>query len=129
MRYTNGFRNIILFFLFLGLGLMFYPANSAAFSKKRLNFDRMEPFEINSVVQEININGNYLIVGEKKIYLIEFKFGNDKYRSAFVDQMGDKSDITALRTTQWKGKRVLVKGFKLANGDIVAGIIKMLPRR
>jgi hypothetical protein len=125
----NRYRNIFLFFLILGVGVMFYPANTAAFSKKRLNFDRMVPFEINSVVQEISVGGNYLIVGEKKIYLIEFKLGSDKYRSTFVDDMGDTSDITALRASMWKGKRVLVRGFKLANGDIVAGIIKMLPRR
>jgi hypothetical protein len=104
---------------------MFYPDNTAASSKKLLKFDRIEPVEINAVVQDINIDGKYLIVGEKKIYLIEFMLGNDKYRSAFVDNMGDTSDITALRTSLWEGKRVLVRGFKLANGDIVAGIIKM----
>jgi len=125
MNCTNLLKNIFLFFLFLGLGLMFYPDNTAASSKKLLKFDRIEPVEINAVVQDINIDGKYLIVGEKKIYLIEFMLGNDKYRSAFVDNMGDTSDITALRTSLWEGKRVLVRGFKLANGDIVAGIIKM----
>jgi hypothetical protein len=126
MRYTNRLGNIFLFFLVLGLGLMFYPDNTAAFSKKQLNFDRLELFEINSIVQDISVNGNYLIVGEKKIYLIEFKLGNDKYRSTFMDEMGDTSDITDLRTSIWKGKRVLVRGFKLGNGDIVAGLIKMI---
>ncbi|MEJ2659082.1 MAG: hypothetical protein P8012_18155 [Desulfobacterales bacterium] len=125
MSYSNLFRNIFLFFLFSGLGLMLYPGNTAAFSKKHIDFDRMEPFEINSVIQDISVKGNYLIVGEKKVYLIEFKLGNDKYRSAFVDGFGDTSDITALRTSKWEGKRVLVRGFKLSTGDIVAVIIKM----
>jgi hypothetical protein len=127
MRYTNRVRHISLFLLFLGLGLMCYSNNAAAFSKKPIDFDRMKPIELNAVIQDISVNGSYMIVGEKKVYLIEFKLGNDKYRSFFVDDMGDTSDITALRTSIWKGKRVLVKGFKLANGDIVAGIIKMQP--
>ncbi len=129
MNCTNLLKNIFLFFLFIGLGLMFYPDNTAAFSKKGLNFDRIEPIEINAVIQDINIGGKYLIVGERKVFLIEFKLGTDKYRSTFVDETGDTSDIAALRTSIWKGKRVLVRGFKLANGDIIAGTIKMQPGR
>lgn len=126
MSYKNLFRSIVLFFYVLGLGLMLYPDNAAAFSKKRVDFDRMEPIKINAVIHEINVKEKYLIVGEKKVYLVEFKLGSDEYRSAFVDERDGTSYITSLITSRWKGKRVIVKGFKLDNGDIVAGTIKRI---
>lgn len=129
MNYKILFKNICLFFFVLGLGLMLYPDNATAFSKKGIDFDRMEPIEINAVIQDINVNKKYLIVGEQKVYLIEFKLGSDDYRSAFVNERGDKSDIDSLITSRWKGKRVLVRGFKLDNGDIVAGTIKRIRSR
>jgi hypothetical protein len=129
MNYTNLFRNIVLFFFVLGLGLMSYPNQLAAFSKKQIDFDVMKPIEINAVINDINMKDQYLIVGEQKVYLIEFKLGSDEYRSAFVDEKGDTSYITSLIASKWKGKRVLVKGFKLDNGDIVAGTIKKIRSR
>jgi len=129
MNYKNLFRNIVLFFYVLGLGLMMYPDNAAAFSKKRIDFDLMKPIEINAVIHDINVVENYLIVGEQKVYLVEFKLGSDEYRSAFVDERGDTSYITSFIASKWKGKRVLVRGFKLDNGDIVAGTIKKIRSR
>jgi len=126
MNYKNLFRNIVLFFFVLGLGLMSYPNQLAAFSKKRIDFDVMKPIEINAVINDINMKDQYLIVGEQKVYLIEFKLGSDEYRSAFVDERGDTSYITSLSASKWRGKRVLVRGFKLTNGDVVAGIIKRI---
>ena len=126
MNYKNLFRNMVLFFYVLGLGLMMYPDNAAAFSKKRIDFDLMKPIEINAVIHDINVVENYLIVGEQKVYLVEFKLGSDEYRSAFVDEKGDTSYITSFIASKWKGKRVLVRGFKLDNGDIVAGTIKKI---
>lgn len=129
MNYTNLFRNIVLFVFVLGLGLMSYPNNTAAFSKNRIDFDSMEPIKINAVIHDINVKEKYLIVGEQKVYLVEFKLGSDEYQSAFVDQRGDTSYITSLRASKWKGKRVIVQGFKLKNGDIVAGTIKKIRTR
>jgi len=126
MNYKNLFRNIVLFFFVLGLGLMSYPNQLAAFSKKRIDFDVMKPIEINAVINDINMKDQYLIVGEQKVYLIEFKLGSDEYRSAFVDERGDTSYITSLSASKWRGKRVLVRGFKLTNGDVVAGTIKRI---
>lgn len=129
MYYRNPFRNIVLFCFVLGMGVILYPNNASAFSRKRVDFDRMKPIEIRAVIQDINVKEKYLIVGEKKVYLIEFKLGSDEYRSAFVDERGDESYITSLFASRWKGKRVIVKGFKLENGDIVAGTIKRIRSR
>jgi hypothetical protein len=105
---------------------MLYPNHVAAFSKKRIDFDIMKPIEINAVIHDINLKEKYLIVGEQKVYLVEFKLGGDEYQSAFVNERGDTSYITSLISSRWTGKRVVVRGFKLDNGDIVAGTIRKI---
>jgi hypothetical protein len=129
MNYKNIFKSIFLFFLFLGLGLISYPNNLAAFSQKGIDLNRMEPIKINAVIHDINVTKKFLIVGEKKVYLIEFKLGSDEYKSTFVDERGDTSYVNSLIAARWKGKRVIVRGFKLDNGDIVAGTIKKIRSR
>ena len=129
MNYKNLFKNIFLFFLVLGLGLILCTNPTAAFSKKGINFDSLKPIEINAVVHDINLKEKYLIVGEQKVYLVEFKLGSDEYQSVFVDERGDTSSITSLISSRWRGRRVLVRGFKLDNGDIVAGTIKRIRSR
>ena len=126
MNYTNVFTKTFFLLIVMGMCALSYPNNTAAFSKKSIDFDRMEPVEINAVISEINLKEAYLIVGEKKIFLIEFKVGDKHHRTAFVNQRGNTSYITSLRTSLWLKERVLVRGFKLDNGDILAGIIKKI---
>ncbi len=126
MNYTNIFTKTLFIWIAIGMGVLLHPNDSAASSTKSINFDRMEPFVINAVISEINLKEAYLIVGEKKVYPIEFKLGDKQYKTAFVNQRGNASYITSLRTSLWLGERVLVKGFKLSNGDIIAGIIKKI---
>ena len=127
MNYSNVFTKTLFLLIAIGMGLLLHPSNTVAFSTKSIHFDSMEPFKINAVISEINLKEAYLIVGEKKVYPIEFKLGGKHYKTAFVNQRGNTSYITSLRASLWLGERVLVKGFKLANGDIIAGIIKKIP--
>lgn len=125
MNYTNVFTKTLFLLIVTGLCVFFYPDNTAAISRGSMGFD-MEPFEIKAVISEINLREAYLVVGENKIFLIEFKVGSKQYRTAFVNQRGNTSYITSLRPSLWLGERVLVRGFKLANGDIIAGAIKKI---
>lgn len=127
MNYTNVFTKTLFLLIAIGMGLLLHPNDTIAFSTKSIDFDRIELFEINAVISEINLREAYLIVGENKIFLIEFKVGSKQYRTAFVNQRGNTSYITSLRASLWLGERVLVRGFKLANGDIMAGAIKKIP--
>lgn len=111
----------------MGVGLLLYPDHTLASSKGRINFDRFEPVELNAVISEINLRQAYLIVGEKKVYIIEFKVGKKRYKTSFVNQHGQTSHINTLNASAWKGKRVMVRGLRLSNGDIVAGIVKRMP--
>ena len=126
MNYTNVFAKTLFLLIVMGICGFSYPNNTAAFSKESIDFESMEPFEISAVISEINLREAYLIVGEKKILLIEFKVGDKHYRTAFVNQRGSTSYVTSLRTSLWLRERVLVRGFKLDNGDILAGIIKKI---
>ena len=127
MNNTNVFTKTLFLLIAIGMGVLLNPNDTVAFSTKSIDFDNMEFFEINAVISEINLKEAYLIVGEKKVYSISFKMGNTQYRTAFVNQKGSTSYITSLRTSLWQDQRVLVKGLELANGDIIGGIIKMMP--
>jgi hypothetical protein len=127
MNNTNVFTKTLFLLIVIGMGVLLNPNDTLAFSAKSIDFDSMEPFEINAVISEINLKEAYLIVGEKKVYSIEFKLGGEHYKTAFVNQRGNTSYITSLRPSLWLGERVLVRGFKLANGDIIAGAIKKIP--
>ncbi len=127
MNYTNVFTKTLFLLIAIGMGLLLHPNDTVAFSTKSIDFDSMEFFEINAVISEVNLREAYLIVGEKKVYSIEFKMGSTRYRTAFVNQRGSTSYITSLRASLWQGQRVLVRGLELANGDIIGGTIKMMP--
>ena len=119
------FRKVLLFWLVIGMVGLLCPNNTGAFSGDILDFNRFEPFEMNAVISEFNVGEAYLIVGEKKVYLIEFKVGNKHYKTAFVNELGT-SYIDSISPYLWEGQRVLVRGFRIANEDIVAGVIKKI---
>jgi len=127
MNNTNVFTKTLFLLIAIGMGLLLNPNDTLAFSTKSLDFEGMQFFEINALIMEINLKEGYLNVGEQNVYLMEFQMGNTQYKTAFVNQRGRTSYITSLRTSLWQGKRVLVRGIKLSNGDIMGGIIKMMP--
>jgi hypothetical protein len=126
MNNTNVFTKTLFLLIAIAMGVLLHPNDRVAFSAQSIDFNSMEPFKINAVVSEINLKEAYLIVGEKKVYPVEFKLGGKHYKTAFINQRGNTSYITSLKPSLWLGERVLVKGFKLANGDIIAGSIKKI---
>lgn len=133
MNCTKIFRNLLSAFLILGMGLILYPDDTAAFSLKRSEIDRIvhseTDFKINALVMEVNLKKAYIIAGEITIYFMDFKTGGKHYRTAFVNERGDTSYADSVKASQWDGKRVLVKGYKLGSGDIVAESIEKIPTR
>ena len=129
MNYTNLFRKMFFLLIVIGMGIFFLSSHTNAFASERIDFDRMEPVEFNAVISKINKKEAYVIVGEKKVYAIEFKIGGKRYRTNFVSQSGGTYDIFSLRISLWEGERVLVRGFKLTNGDIIGGTIKKISSR
>jgi hypothetical protein len=115
------------------MGLILCPNDTAAFSLKSSDIDHIvhseTDFKINALVMEANLKKAYIIVGEKKIYVMDFEAGDKHYKTTFVDEHGDISYAASVKASQWKGKRVLVKCYRLPGGNIVAESIEKIPTR
>lgn len=125
MYYMGIFRKTLLLWLVIGICGLLYPANTGAFSGKSTIFpEGVEPFELNGVIMEVNTREAYLIVAEKRIN-VELKVGDQLYRASLLDTKGRAIKLSSFR----KGQRVLVRGLKLTDGVIAAGLVKKLSSR
>jgi hypothetical protein len=74
-------------------------------------------------VMHVDLEGNFLIVLEKKIELVDQIDGNRRFRTTLKDSRGNPLALDAFREGQW----VFVRGFKLKNGSVRAREIYQLP--
>jgi hypothetical protein len=133
MNPKTKFGKLFLAVLVLGLGLMLCPHNTAAFTLTSADVDQITHsdtnFNINSIFMEMHRKKAYVVVGEKTIYLIDFKAGDKHYKTVFVNEQGDTSYAASVTAADWVGKRALVKGYKLNSGKIVAESIERVELR
>jgi hypothetical protein len=133
MNRKTRHRNIFLVVFILCTGLILCPNDLAAFSLKGSEIDRIvhseTNFEMNTVFMEINQKKAYVVAGEIMMYLMDFKAGGKHYRTVFKNERGDTSYADSVKASQWEGKRVLIKGYKLGSGDIVAESIEKVAAR
>ena len=130
---TTLFRNIFLAVFVLCMGLILCPNDTAAFSLKSSEIDRIvhseTNYKINTIFMEVNQKEAYVLAGEMTFYLMDFKAGDKHYRTVFVDERGEISYAPSVKNSQWRGKRVIIKGYKLDNGHIVAESIEKVTNR
>lgn len=133
MNRKTIFRNILLAVFVLCMGLILCPNDTAAFSLKSSEIDRIvhaEPdFKMNTLFMEVNQKEGYVFAGEITIYLMDFKAGDKHYQTVFKNERGSISYAASVKNSQWRGKRVLIKGYKLGSGDIVAESIEKIADR
>jgi hypothetical protein len=133
MNPKTKFGEFFLAVFILGMGLMLCPNNTAAFSLRSSDIEQIlhseTKFKINALVMEVNLKKAYIVVGEKKIYFMNFKSGGKHYKTAFLNERGDSSYAASLIASQWEGKRVLVKAYKLDSGNLVADSIQKVKLR
>jgi hypothetical protein len=133
MNPKTKFGKIFLAVFVLGMGLMLCPRNAAAFSLNSADIDQIvhsdTNYQINSLFMELNLKKEYVIVGEIQIYFMDFKSGGKHYQTTFVDMEGETSNAASVMASKFVGKRVLVKGYRLANGKIVAKSIQRVELR
>jgi len=118
MIYHN--KKLIWVWLLIGFCGVLYPGYVDAASGIVIDLDRMEFVEIDAKVMEVNLKKSYMIVGEKKFLITNFKIGKKMYKSALVDAGGDSTALNSFK----KGERVIIKGIKLPKGDHVAGFVQ-----
>jgi hypothetical protein len=133
MNCNTIFRNIFLAVFVLCMGLILCPKDTAAFSLKRSEIDLIvhseTNFKINTVFMDIDQNNGYVLAGEMTFYLMDFKARDKDYKTVFINERGGKSYADSVKNSQWKGKRVIIKGYKMASGDIVTESIQKIADR
>jgi hypothetical protein len=133
MNRKSKFTNLVLAVLVLGMGVMLCIENASAFSLKSSDIDRFvhseTDYKINTIFMELNLKEAYLVAGEIVMYLMDFKAGDKHFRTAFVNERGDTSYADSVKASRWEGKRVIVRGYKLGSGDIVAESIERVASR
>jgi hypothetical protein len=133
MNRKSKFTNLVLAVLVLGMGVMLCIENASAFSLKSSDIDRIvhseTDYKINTIFMELNLKEAYLVAGEIVMYLMDFKAGDKHFRTAFVNERGDTSYADSVKASRWEGKRVIVRGYKLGSGDIVAESIERVASR
>jgi hypothetical protein len=131
MNCKTTFKNIYLtVFVLCMMGLMLCPNHAAAFSLKNSDINHIvnseTNYKLNSLFMEVDAIKGYVVVGEIMIYLMDFRAGGKHYRTAFVNDRGDTKYADSVRASRWEGKRVIVTGYKLPSGDIVAKSIEKI---
>lgn len=108
----------------IGLGGVFFPQMVLAGSN--INVKELEDtdcFDLKCTIMEVHPEGSYLIVGEKKIELIDFQKGGRRYRTMLRDHRGQTIPFSSFTKGQW----VFIRAFELLDGRSVAREIYKLP--
>ena len=133
MNRNTLLKNVLLAVSVLCMGLILCPNDTVAFSIKSADIDHIKNsetnYKINTLFMEIHPKKGYVIAGEIMIYLMDFKTGGEHYRTVFVNEQGDSSYAGSVKASHWVGKRVVVKGYKLDSGEIVAESIEKVAAR
>jgi len=83
----------------------------------------IEFFELQCSIMEVHPRRNYLIVGEKRIELVDLQEGNQRYRTMLRDSSGKTIPFSSFKKGQW----VFIRGFRFLDGRIAAREIYQLP--
>jgi hypothetical protein len=105
------------------LGSLVFPHIPLAGADITVDPSDVEFFEFQCTTMEVHPEANYLIVGEKRIELVDFLKGNKRYRTILKNSEGETIPLSSFKKGQW----VFVRGFRLSDGLIAAREIYQLP--
>ena len=83
----------------------------------------VEFIDLQCTIMEVHARSKYLIVGEKKIELVDLREGNQRYITMLRDSKGETIPLSSFKKGQW----VFIRGFKFSDGRIKAREIYQLP--
>jgi len=81
-------------------------------------------FEVQSRIMEINYGKKYMIVAEKRVDLIDYREGGQRYRTLLKNSRGNRISFRSFKRKNW----VFVRGLELGDDRIAAREIYRLPR-
>ncbi|MEE9420465.1 MAG: hypothetical protein V3W43_13350 [Desulfatiglandaceae bacterium] len=117
-------RGIVVIGCCVLVGSLFSPKMLVAGPDIRIEeSDDVEFFEFQCTIMEVHPRRNYLIVGEKKIELVDLQKGTQLYRTILRDSNGKTIPLSSFKKGQW----VFIRGFRFLDGRIAAREIYQLP--
>ena len=81
-------------------------------------------FEVQSRIMEVNYGKKYLIVAEKRVDLIDYREGDQRYMTLLNNSKGDTISFRSFKIKDW----VFVRGWELDGNRITAREIYRLPQ-
>lgn len=105
------------------LGSLVFPHVPLARPDVTVDPSDVKFFEFQCTIMEVHPGSNYLIVGEKRIELVDFLKGDKRYRTILRNSEGETIGLSSFKKGQW----VFVRGFRLSEGRIAAREIYQLP--
>ena len=105
------------------LGSLVFPHILLAGPDVTVDRSDVKFFEFQCTIMEVHPQSNYLIVGEKRIELVDFLKGDKRYRTILRNSEGETIGLSSFKKGQW----VFVRGFRLSEGRIAAREIYQLP--
>ena len=120
MKLKKILNMVVCLGLLMGASGLLYPNPAGAFSGITIDPRWVEFVETNSTIMEVNLQKSYMVVGEIKYDITEFKISGRIYNTVLVNANGDKAPLKSFK----KGQRVIVKSIKLPGGVLVAGFIQ-----
>lgn len=118
----NSMPYLILGSVVLSIWAMMLHGTWVMADDETISMDQGQVVTLNSLVMEIHPRQSMMIVGEKRIYISKSIAGK-----IFKTELQDQHDSEMALTDFAEGDRVLIKGFKLSDGAILAQLVKKMP--
>ena len=110
-------------FLILFSIVLFCPLMGAASSEpiSGSDLDNAELVEFSSHIMSIDFGKDLLVVAENVVMIVDLLIGSEQ----FTTQITNTEDETIAFDSLYKGQKVLVQGFKLDDGRVVAARVQV----
>ena len=89
------------------------------------DIDDSDPVKLTSRIMEVHPEKGRLVVAEQEIWIVDFMFDGQQFKTALKNPDGDPISLENFAERQL----VLVKGFKLPDGRIIASLVKQVNAR
>jgi len=121
MHLSNRRTGVFLVFLVL---TFLWPLMSAASSEhiSDTDLDNAEFVEFSSHIMSIDYGKGLLVVAENVVMIVDLLIGNEQLTTQVTNPDGDVISIDSL----YKRQKVLVQGFKLSDGRVLASMVQQL---
>ncbi len=110
------------FLIFLSL-MLFWPLMCAASSEpfSDSDLDNADLVEFSSHIMSIDFGKNILVVAENVVMIVDQLIGGEQFTTQLTNSEGEAITLDSL----YKGQKVLVQGFKLDDGRVVAARVQV----